>query len=82
MHLIMKTEFDECHINLLTVNEMMVILSDEYNQLCFCDIVICSHYIKNVQYGFLCVYFSHTAYIPLQYPLFFSYDDSGWTWTF
>ena len=49
MYLIIKTKFNEHYINLLTVNKMAVILSDEYNQLCFCDIVICSHYTENAQ---------------------------------
>ena len=77
----MKTESDEHHINLLTVNEMMIILSDEYDQLCFCDIVICSHHIRNAQHDFSYVYSSHTAYMLLQYSFLFSYGDSGWTWT-
>ena len=76
MHLIVKTEFNECYINLPTTNEMMIILLNEYNQLCFCDIMICFYHIRDAQYGFLCIHFSHTAYISLQYSLLFLYDDS------
>ena len=81
MHLIMKAESNECHTNLLTANEMMVILPNEYDQACFCDIVICSHHTEGAQQGFSHVHFSHATYIPLQYPLLFSYSDPGWTWT-
>ena len=75
MHLIIKAESDEHHTNLPTVNEMAVILSDEYNQFCFYDIVICSHHIKDTQHNFLYIHFSHIAYISLQYS-FFLYNDS------
>ena len=71
MYLIVKTEFNECHINLLTVNEIIIILSNKYNQLCFYNIVICFHHIRNAQYGFSYVYFNHAVYISLQYSLFF-----------
>ena len=77
MHLIMKVEFKECCINLPTVNEMVIILSDEYNQLCFHNIVICSCHTEGAQHGFSCVHLSHAAYMPFQYPLFFSHSDSG-----
>ena len=82
MCLIVKTESDECCINLSTVNEMAVILSDEYDQLCFCNIMICSHHTGGAQHDFSYVHFSHAAYMLFQYSLLFSYDDSGWTWTF
>ena len=76
MHLVIKAESDECCTNLSTVNEMVVILSDEYDQLCFHDIVICSHHIRDAQYDFSHIHFSYAAYMPLQYPLLFLYDDS------
>ena len=53
MHLIMKAKSDKHHINLLIINKMIVILSDEYDQLCFYDIVICSYHIKGTQHDFL-----------------------------
>ena len=40
MCLIIKEESNQHHINLLTVSEMTVILSDEYNEIYFCDIII------------------------------------------
>ena len=81
MHLIIKTEFDECYINLPTVNKMAVILSNKYNQLYFYDIIICFYHIRDIQYNFSHVYLSYTVYISLQYSLFFLYDNSDWTWT-
>ena len=75
----MKTEFNKHHINLLIINEIMVILSDEYNQVCFYDIMIYSHHTEGVQQNFSHVYLNHTVYIPLQYLLFFPYNDSDWT---
>ena len=71
MYLIMKTKFDECCINLFTVNKMAVILPDEYNQLCFYNIVICFYHIKNIQYNFSYIHFSYTVYMLFQYSLFF-----------
>ena len=65
MCLIIKTEFDKHYINLLIVNEIMIILLNKYNQICFCNIIIYSHHIRNVQYNFLYVYFNYTVYIPL-----------------
>ena len=82
MCLIMKTESDECHTNLPTANEMAVILPDEYDQVCFCDIVICSCHTEGAQHGFSHVHSSHAAYMPLQYPLLFPHDNPGWIWTF
>ena len=76
MHLIIEVESDECCINLLIANEMTVILPDEYDQVCFCDIVICSHHIRGTQYDFSHIHLSHVAYIPLQYSLLFSHNDS------
>ena len=60
---------------------MMIILSNEYNQICFHDIVICSYHTEDAQQGFSHVHPSYTAYMPLQYLLLFPYSDSGWTWT-
>ena len=77
MHLIMKAEFDEHCINLPTVNEMVIILSDKYNQLHFCDIVICSCHIKGTQHDFSHIHLNHAAYILFQYSLLFSYNDSN-----
>ena len=77
----MEAESDEHCINLPTANEMAVILPDEYNQVCFHNIVICSHHTEGAQQGFSHVHFSHAAYIPFQYLLLFLYGDSGWTWT-
>ena len=79
--LVVKAESDEHHTNLPTANEMAVILPDEYDQPCFCDIVICSHHTRGAQHGFSHVHPSHAVYMPLQYPLLFPYGDSGWTWT-
>ena len=75
MCLIMKAESDECCINLPTANEIVIILLDEYNQSCFCDIVVFFCHIKGAQYDFSCVYSSHAVYMPLQYSLLFSYND-------
>ena len=77
----MEAESDEHHINLLTINKMAVILSDEYDQLCFCDIVICFCHTEGTQHGFSHIHFSYAAYMPLQYSLLFPYDDSDWIWT-
>ena len=63
MCLIVKIEFDECCINLPTINEMAVILPDKYDQPCFCNIVICSCHTGGAQYGFSHVYSSHAAYM-------------------
>ena len=81
MHLVVKAGSDEHCTNLLIINEMVIILPDEYNWLCFCDIVICFCHTRGTQHGFSHIHFSHAVYMPLQYPLLFPYDDSGWTWT-
>ena len=81
IHLVVEAGSDEHRTNLLTANEMAVILPDEYDQACFCDIVICSRHTEGAQQGFSCVHPSHAAYMPLQYPLLFLYGDPGWTWT-
>ena len=77
MCLIVKTESDECCTNLPTANEMMVILSDEYNQACFCDIVIYSYHTEDAQQGFSHVHLSHITYMSLQYLFLFLYGDPG-----
>ena len=76
MHLIVKTEFNEYHINLLIINKIMIILLNKYNQFCFYNIIICFCYTEDIQYNFLYVHFSYTVYMPFQYSLFFLYNDS------
>ena len=63
MHLTMKTEFDKHHINLPTVNEIAVILSDEYNQICFYNIVICSYHTESAQQSFSHIHSNHIIYM-------------------
>ena len=63
MCLIIKIKSDEHYINLPTVNEMIAILLNEYNQLCFYNIMICFHYTEDIQYNFSYIYFNYTAYI-------------------
>ena len=76
----MKVKSDECYINLLIINEIAVILSDKYDQICFYNIVICFCHTEGAQQGFSYIYSNYAIYIPLQYPLLFSYNDSGWIW--
>ena len=72
----MKIKSDEHHINLFIINEITVILSDEYNQICFYNIIIYFCHTENAQYDFSHIYLNHVVYIPLQYSLLFSHDDS------
>ena len=61
MCLIIKAKSDECCINLLTANEIMIILLNEYNQFCFYNIVICFCHTEDAQHDFSCVYFNYAA---------------------
>ena len=79
MQLIIKEDSDQCYINLLTINELAVILPDEYDKACFWDIVISPCQSEDGQHCFSCVHPSYAAYMPLQYPLLFPHDNSSWT---
>ena len=79
MQLIIKEDSNQHHINLFTVNELAVILSDEYNKACFQDIVISLHQIGDEQHCFSHVHLNYATYMPLQYPLLFPHDNLGWT---
>ena len=43
MQLVIEEDSDQCHTNLLIANELTVILFDEYDKICFQDIVISPH---------------------------------------
>ena len=79
MQLIIEEGSDQCHMNLLTANELAVILPDEYDKACFQNIVISPCQSGDGQHCFSYVHPSHAVYIPLQYPLLFPHDNSGWT---
>ena len=82
IQLVIEEGFNQCCMNLFTVNKLAVILPDKYNKACFWDIVISLCQSGNEQHCFLYVYPNHAAYMPLQYPLLFFHSNSGWTWSF
>ena len=66
--------------NLPTVDEVAIIILDEYNQGRFCDIILayCNPEIDTNQY--YTINSNSAAYMPLYYVLFFPCGNLGWHW--
>lgn len=83
MKLLLELGADRQQSNLPTIEEVAIIIPDEYNQSEFRDIfwVYCHHENNSNQY--YTISSNLAAYMPLHYVLFFPKGDPGWhcTWT-
>ncbi len=80
LKLIVERDFDQRHTTLLTINEVAVFISDEYNEIEYQDIVLAKCTAVDKESRFHYVNHDNVAYFSLHYVLFFSEDKSSWHW--
>ena len=80
MQLILEAGADCRRENLLTSDEVAVIIPDEYGNASFRDIVLAERYAPNKQPRYCRINLTHAAYMPLHYVLLFPRGDTGWHW--
>ena len=78
MKLLLEIGADRRRSNLPTVDEIAIIISDEYNQGRFRDIVLAYRNPKIDTNQYHTISSNSAAYIPLHYVLFISCGDLGW----
>ena len=79
MELICATGADRRQHNVPVVNEVEMIIPDEYGLASMRDIVLAHHNNANEsEYHTICS--NHAAYTPLHYTLLFPYGEHGWHW--
>lgn len=72
MKLLLKLRTDERQNNLSIANEVAIIISDEYNQSGFRNIVLAYQHSEHNISQFYTINSNLAAYIPFHYVLFFS----------
>ena len=80
MQLILEAGANRRRKNLLTSDEVAVIIPDEYGNASFRDIVLAERYTPNEQPRYCRINSTHAAYMPLHYVLLFPRGDTGWHW--
>ncbi len=75
--LILEAGVDHHYKNLLTNNEVAVIIPDKHSNAGFRDIVLAKHSMPNKPLQYCRINSTYAAYIPLHYVLLFLYSDIG-----
>jgi hypothetical protein len=78
MRLIMESGANRCHENLLTSNEVIAIIPDEYTDASRRDLVLTVREAGRDRPQIHIVNVTHATYMPLHYVLLFLYSDPGW----
>ena len=71
MRLILEASTNRCRKNLLTSNEVAVIILDKYSNAYFRDIMLIERSAPNKPLRYYCISLAHAVYIPLYYVLLF-----------
>lgn len=82
LRLIMEQGADRRRENLLTSDEVGLIIPDEYGDASFRDICLAYHNGPEEHYGnrLFRISQAHAAYMPLHYVFLFPHGDTGWHW--
>ena len=80
MKLLLELGADWRRSNLPTIEEVAIIILDEYDQGGFCDIILAYRHPENNNNQYHTVSSNSAAYMPLHYFLFFPSGDLGWHW--
>jgi hypothetical protein len=75
MRLIIKSGANCRQENLLTSNEVVAILTDEFDKASCCDIVLAVYNPRGREPALARIDLTHAAYMPLHYVLLFPSDD-------
>jgi hypothetical protein len=77
MRLIIKSNTDHYHENLLTSNKVMALILDEYINASRYDLVLIVYKVSHERLQIYIVNVIHVTYMPLHYILLFLYNDLG-----
>jgi hypothetical protein len=78
MRLIIESGADRRRENLLTSNEVIALIPDEYTDASRRDLVLTVREAGRERPQMRTVNITHAAYMPLHYVLLFPYGDPGW----
>jgi hypothetical protein len=78
MRLIIESGVDHCHENLLTSNEVITLILDEYMDTSRHDLVLIVHEVGYECLQIYTVNVIYVVYMLLHYVLLFLYSDLGW----
>jgi len=84
LQLIVNSGADTRRANLPTINEVAMIVPDEYGDKRFRDIVLAKQTRSGdgnpLDYGYHRINQNHAAYLPLHYVMMFPHGENGWHW--
>ena len=81
LRLILERGADRRRENLPVVNEVAIIVPEEYGEAGFRDIVLARCGMGSEQHGaFTTINPNYGVYLPLHYVLFFPRGEFGWYW--
>ena len=78
MQLILEASANYRRKNLLTSDEVAIIIPDEYGNASFRDIVLMERYTPNKQPRYCRINPIYAVYIPLHYVLLFPCGNTSW----
>ncbi len=77
MRLVIESSTDCYYENLLTSNEVIVIILDEYIDASCCDLVLMVREAGRERLQIYIINVTYTIYMPLYYVLLFPHGDPG-----
>jgi hypothetical protein len=77
MRLILELSANRRYENLLTSNEVIALIPDEYIDISYRDLVLIIREVSCERLQMRIVNVIHVAYMPLHYVLLFPYSDPG-----
>ncbi len=80
LKLIVERDSDQRRTTLLTISEVAVFISDEYNEIEHRDIVVAKRTAVDEESRFHRISHDNVVYFSLHYVLFFSEGKSSWHW--
>ncbi len=80
LKLIVERDSDQRRMTLLTISEVAVFISDEYNEIKHWNIVVAKHTAVDEESRFHHINHDNVTYFSLHYVLFFSEDKLSWHW--
>ena len=76
----MKTSLNKRHYNFFTINEMIVIISNEWKNVCECDIMLTKRFNDFENLRMRWINQNYTTYMSLHYVLLFAHDELNFHW--
>jgi len=84
LELIVNVNTDPRRANLPSVDQVAIIVPEEYSEMGFCDLILAKRGVNNqgvmVDQRFTRINQNHAAYLPLHYVIMFPRGETGWHW--